>query len=234
VISGHRLAPRRPLVCLVTDRVRLLGTPVLDEAGMASIAALAGEAARAGVALIQVREPDLPARQLSDLVRACCDAVAGTDARVLVNDRLDVALAAGAHGVHLRSASFPASEVRRLAPPAFVVGRSVHDAAEARAVAAGGDLDYLIAGTVFPTPSKPGARLLGLDGLRAVVEAAGVPVLAIGGIASGDRAAAVAGTGAAGVAAIGLFAGAADFQGWRDRLAEVFRRFDTGAGASLD
>lgn len=228
------LPARRPLVCLVTDRRRLLGTPVLNGAGVASMAALVREAARAGVALVQVREPDLEARPLGDLVRACCDEVAGTETRVVVNDRLDVALAVGAHGVHLRSASFPASEVRRLAGPPFLVGRSVHGAEEARAVAAGGGLDYLIAGPVFPTPSKPGGPLLGLEGLRAVVEAVDLPVLAIGGIGAPDRAAAVATTGAAGVAAIGLFAGAADFQGWRDRLAEVFRRFDTGAGASLD
>lgn len=232
--AGRPLAGRRPVVCLVTDRVRLLGTPVLDAGGMASMAVLVGEAARAGVALVQVREPDLDARQLGDLVRACCDAVAGTETSVLVNDRLDVALAMGAHGVHLRAASFPASEVRRLAPPPFIVGRSVHDAEEARRAAAGGGLDYLIAGTVFPTPSKPGARLLGLEGLRAVVKAVDLPVLAIGGIAADDRTTAIARTGAAGVAAIGLFAGAADLQEWRDRLAEVFRRFDIGAEASLD
>lgn len=232
--AHHPLAGRRPVVCLVTDRTRLLGTPVLDAAGVASMAALAGEAARAGVALVQVREPDLEARPLGELVRACCEAVAGTDTKVLVNDRLDVALALGAHGVHLRSASFPASEVRRLAAPPFIVGRSVHDAEEARRVAAGGGLDYLIAGTVFPTASKPGVRLLGLEGLRAVVEAVDLPVLAIGGIAADDRATAVARTGVAGVAAIGLFAGAADSQQWRDRLAEVFRRFDIGAEASLD
>lgn len=232
--ASGSLAARRPLVCLVTDRVRLLGTPVLDASGVASMAALVQEAARAGVALVQVREPDLGARALCDLVRACCDAVAGTEARVVVNDRLDVALAVGAHGVHLRSASFPASEVRRLAGPPFLVGRSVHGAEEARAVAAAGDLDYLIAGTVFPTPSKPGAPLLGLDGLEGVVEAVDVPVLAIGGIGGAERAAAVARTGAAGVAAIGLFAVCADSQGWRDRLADVFRQFDTGPEASLD
>jgi len=234
VTAGHPFAGRRPVVCFVTDRIRLLGTRGLDAEGMASMAALAGEAARAGVALVQVREPDLDAKPLCDLVRACCEAVAGTDTRVLVNDRLDVALAVGAHGVHLRSTSFPASEVRRLAPPPFIVGRSVHDAEEARRVAAGGGLDYLIAGPVFPTPSKPGAPLLGLAGLRAVVEAVDLPVLAIGGIAADDRTTAVARTGAAGVAAIGLFAGAADFQEWRGRLAEVFRRFDIGAEASLD
>lgn len=228
------LAARRPLVCLVTDRVRLLGTAVLDRSGVASMAALVRDVARAGVTLVQVREPDLGARQLCDLVRACCDAVAGTGTWVVVNDRLDVALAVGAHGVHLRSASFPASEVRRLAGPPFLVGRSVHDAEEARAVTAGGGLDYLIAGTVFPTPSKTGTTLLGLDGLSAVVEAVDLPVLAIGGIGGADRVAAVARTGAAGVAAIGWFAAAADSQEWRDRLAEVFRWFDTGAGASLD
>jgi len=122
----------------------------------------------------------------------------------MVNDRLDVALACGADGVHLRGDSIPAVRARSIAPPGFLIGRSVRDAGEA--VAAAPHVNYLIAGTVFPTPSKPGlAGWLGVDGLAGICRAVGAPVLAIGGV-SLDRLPEVAGSGAAGVAAIGLFA----------------------------
>src|SRR5262245_51608775 len=82
-------------------------------------------AASAGVHLVQVRERDLDARPLTRLVARLVEAVRGTRARVLVNDRIDVALAAGAHGVHLRGDSVPAPRARQLAPPPFIIGRSV-------------------------------------------------------------------------------------------------------------
>ena len=177
-------------ICLVTDRRHT--DPVVQ----------AGAAAAAGVDLIQVRERDLEAGELAALVRAVLAAVAGTAARVVVNDRLDVALACGAHGVHLRAESFTIADARRLAPPGFLVGRSVHSSAEA---AASADADYLVAGTVFPTGSKPQqVDHLGTDGLRRIVEATRAPVLAIGGVTA-ENAGEIARTGAAGAAAIGLF-----------------------------
>ena len=100
----------------------------------------------------------------------------------------------------------PATRVRAIAPPDFLIGASVRDAAEA--AAAGAACDYLVAGTVFPTPSKAGmTTFLGLDGLTAIARAAAVPVLAIGGMTV-ERAGEVATAGAAGLAAIGLFADA--------------------------
>lgn len=156
----------------------------------------------AGVELIQIRERDLEARQLADLVHDVLAVARGRSTRVMVNDRLDVAWTCGAEGVHLRADSVPTAEARRMAPRPFVIGRSVHSVEEARSA---GDVDYLIAGTVFATPSKgEGHALLGTDGLRAIVAAARVPVLAIGGIAS-DRIEEIARTGAAGIAGIGLF-----------------------------
>src|SRR5207247_1866179 len=120
-------------------------------------------AVHAGVDLIQVRERDLEAAALAALVRDVLAAARGTPTRVVVNDRLDVALACGADGVHLRHDSVRAETVRTIAPAGFLVGRSVHDLAEAEGA---GPVDYLIAGTVFPTPSKPAATpILGLDGL---------------------------------------------------------------------
>lgn len=179
------------MLCVVTDR---RGADVLDQAR---------RAAAAGIDLFQIRERDLEARALASLVSAVLDAVRRSRMRVVVNDRVDVALACGADGVHLRADSIGVADVRRLAPRPFIVGRSVHSPDEA---AASAGADYLIAGTVFPTTSKPDATSwLGVAGLRSVVQASPSPVLAIGGI-SRERFADVAAAGAAGVAAIALFA----------------------------
>jgi len=203
-------------ICLVTDRRRR--PPI----------AQAAEAVDAGVDLIQVRERDLDTSALASLVLRVVEAARGSPTRVVVNDRVDVALACGAHGVHLRADSIPASRVRTIVPPGFVIGRSVHGRDEALAVAR--DADYLIAGTVFPTTSKPGRiDLLGPHGLGSIASAVRLPVLAIGGITV-ERAAVVAAAGAAGVAAVGLFAEV-------DRpIKEVIRalraRFNIGGGAT--
>lgn len=179
------------MLCLITDRRR---ADVLEQAR---------RAVDAGVDLIQIRERDMDARALAALVASVTAVAAGSTTRVVVNDRLDVALACGADGVHLRGDSIGVADARRLAPSGFLVGRSVRTAAEARASAGA---DYVVAGTVFPTSSKPEPNpLIGVDGLRAVVESSRVPVLAIGGITV-SRFAAVAAAGAAGAAAIGLFA----------------------------
>ena len=168
--------------------------------------AQAAEAARCGIDLLQVRELDLEAQPLITLVARIVDAVGATPTRVVVNDRFDVALAAGAHGVHLRADSYPAARVRAMAPPGFLIGRSVHSADEAAAVAAEGAADYLVFGTVFQSASKPpGHPTAGLEGLARVVDAAdGLPVLAIGGVTIGSMPL-LAAAGASGVAAIGLF-----------------------------
>jgi len=161
-------------------------------------------AARDGVHLVQIRERDLDGGPLTRLVSACVAAVGGTRTRILVNDRLDVALAAGAHGVHLRADSFGASRVRDVAPARFLVGRSVHSGEAAIAAAREGGLDYLIFGTVFETASKPGRAAAGLAGLAAVSRATTLPVLAIGGVTP-ERIADVMASGASGVAAISMF-----------------------------
>jgi thiamine-phosphate pyrophosphorylase len=162
------------------------------------------EAVRAGVDMIQVRERDLDGGRLASLVTELVRLTRGTATRVVVNDRLDVALACRADGVHLRGDSIPPGRARSIAPAGFLIGRSVHHEAEAKAVAP--DVDYLIAGTVFPTSSKPGlTECLGVEGLARICRSVSVPVLAIGGMTP-DRLADVATAGAAGVAAIGLFA----------------------------
>lgn len=189
----------RPVICLVSDRRRFACEPE-DE-----LVQLVRAAAAAGVHLVQVREHDLATRDLLNLVGRCVEAARGTSTRVLVNDRVDVALAAGAHGVHLPANGAPPWRVRRLVAPGFIIGCSVHDAGEAARVAADGGVDYVIFGTVFPTSSKPGVAAVGVSSLRATVDAAPVPVLAIGGVTL-DRLSGIAAAGAAGFAAIGLFA----------------------------
>lgn len=192
------------IVHLVTDRQRLTGA-----AGRRGLAAVrvcllrqAHHAIEAGVDYIQVRERDLDAGDLADLVGELVACAHGTRTRVVVNDRVDVALAAGADGVHLRGDSMPVAAVRHLAPAPFIVGRSVHTLSEATAAA---DADYLVAGAVWPTPSKPASHTaLGIEGFTSIARAARVPVLAIGGVTV-DRAREVAAAGGAGVAAIGLF-----------------------------
>jgi thiamine-phosphate diphosphorylase len=190
----------QPIVCMITDRRRLAGG---DDALVDRVAA----AAAAGVELVQVRERDMEARELSRLVTRCVDAVRGTRARILVNDRLDVALTAGAHGVHLRSDSMPASRARSLAPIGFLIGRSVHSLAEAVAASEGGGLDYLLFGTVFATASKPGQVPAGVNALAEISAAVHLPVLGVGGV-SRQTAAQLEGTRCAGFAAIGWFADA--------------------------
>jgi thiamine-phosphate diphosphorylase len=158
--------------------------------------------------VLQIRERDLEAAALAALTSEVVGLARGTQTRIVVNDRLDVAMAAGASGIHLRADSMPAAEIRSVVPPRFLVGCSVHELEEARAMPP--SVDYLIAGTVWETASKPpGSSVLGVGGLAEIVRATRVPVLAIGGITL-DSLGAIATAGAAGIAAIGLFMAAPD------------------------
>jgi len=188
--------------CLVTDRLRLAGAGASFDHARRLLLAQLENAVQRGVDLIQVRERDLEGGQLAALVEAALTLARGTSSRIVVNDRLDVALACGADGVHLRADSIPTADARRIVRGGFLIGRSVHAPGEASAAEG---CDYLIAGTVFPSQSKPaGAAVLGIEGLRAIVRASRAPVLAIGGVTA-DRFDDVAAAGAAGVAGIGLF-----------------------------
>ena len=186
----------RPVVCMITDGSLRIGEPV--DLLLARIGAAAG----CGVQMVQIRERALDDRTLLQVVRQCVKAVRGTRTRVIVNDRVDIALAEGAHGVHLTSDSCPAQRVRTISPSGFLVGRSIHRPDDA--TAAGRSADYLMFGTVFETPSKPGRTPAGCAALAAAVRATPVPILAVGGVTE-HTAADVARAGAAGVAAIGLF-----------------------------
>jgi thiamine-phosphate pyrophosphorylase len=201
------------LLHLVTDRRRLSGSSTDADRARDCLLRQAKHAIEARIDVLQIRERDLEAAMLARLVSEIVALARGTHSRVVVNDRLDVALACGAAGVHLPADSIAPARARAIAPPGFVVGRSVHSVQEAVAVAR--DVDYLIAGTVWPSESKgEETPLLGLSGLSAVVRNAGVPVLAIGGLTVA-RVASVRAAGAAGVAAIGMFMGAPDERGCR-------------------
>lgn len=187
----------------MTDRWRLCPGSADPQFARRCLLDQARYAINARIDFLQIRERDLEPSDLAAIVSDIVAMARGTATRVLVNDRVDVALACGAAGVHLRGDSVPAAAVRSIVPAGFVIGRSVHTVAEA--VAAGASVDYLIAGTVWPTPAKPPGRpVLGIDGLAAIVRAVGVPALAIGGVTL-DRIGEVAACGGAGIAGIGLF-----------------------------
>ena len=188
-----------PCVYLVTDRRRLAPDAKTTAGEVLALERFLDDAVDAGVDVIQVRERDLPAGVTHALVSRLVARRGGAD--ILVNDRVDVALAAGATGVHLRADSMPTAAVRAIAPAGWTIGRSAHAVEEA-----GGALgtDYVLFGTVFPSESKPGAPISGLERLLDAAGASHAPVIAIGGITP-ERAALARAAGAAGVAAIGVF-----------------------------
>jgi thiamine-phosphate pyrophosphorylase len=182
-------------LCYITDRRALEPKPLLP---------WIQEAIRAGVDLVQIREKDLATRDLLELVKAAVDAGQGTATRLVVNDRLDVALAAGAAGVHLGTQSLPARVVRELTPRDFLVGVSCHSLEDALGAESAG-ADYVLLGPIFETPSKLAyGPPLGLAKLREVAARVKVPVLALGGITV-DRVRLCLEAGATGIAGISLF-----------------------------
>lgn len=200
--TSSRVHLPRPVIAMVTDRRRY--DEADDAARIERLIEDAERAARARVDLIQVRERGLDDRTLLDLVERLVRAVV-RPTRVIVNRRADIAAAAGANGLHLPADAPPASRVRELLAREAVVGRSVHSIEEALAAEQDGGCDYLTFGTVYPSASKPAGHVpAGLERLRAVCQAVQLPVLAIGGIQP-ERAGEVAGCGAAGIAAIGMF-----------------------------
>lgn len=162
-------------------------------------------AVAAKVPLFQIREKALHARVLFELVVRAAEIVRGSETRLLVNDRSDIARAGGADGVHLAAESLPADVVRRVYGPEFLIGVSTHSVDEARAARMGG-ADFVVFGPVFETESKRAfGAPQGLEKLREICsELRDFPVIAIGGITL-DNAKACLRVGAIGVAGISLF-----------------------------
>lgn len=180
----------------ITDRKQLGGVrPLLDAIARAARAEIAAD-------WIQIREKDLSVRDLLELVRAAIEAAPG--ARILVNERVDVALAAGAHGVHLPSNSPPPGRFRAIAPRPFLIGVSCHKVDEASRAEAEG-ADFAVFGPVFFTPSKAAyGAPLGVERLRETARAVRIPVMALGGVTAANANQCLA-VGASGVAGISLF-----------------------------
>jgi thiamine-phosphate pyrophosphorylase len=193
----------KPIVYYVTDRKAL---DAADPAG--NVLAKIRAAMAAGVDWVQIRERDMPARELLGLTKAAGGIGAG-GARVIVNDRLDVALAAGAAGVHLGGESVPAREVvpwcrEGNAPTGFLIGVSCHSLEEAREAEDSG-ASYVFFGPVFETPSKKKfGPPQGIARLGEACRAVRLPVIAIGGLNEGNVAECLR-AGAAGIAAIRMF-----------------------------
>ena len=196
---------RAPALYLITDRT-------LSDGPLAERVAAALSRVDPRRVVVQLREKDLPARALFELGRAVLAECRRRGARLLVNDRADVALALGADGVHLGAGSLPALEARRLLGPEALVGVSCHSAAEVRARVEGAD--FATWGPVFATASK--ARYgppVGLGGLDAAL-ALGAPLVGLGGIRAGN---------AGGLRARGLVGAAC--------IGAVFSAQDPGAAA---
>ena len=183
---------------LITDRSRLRGRP-LEE--------VAAQAVEGGAHAVQLREKDLSAAALYELAAPLYAALRGR-ALLLVNGRIDVALAIGADGVHFPEHGLPAKQARDMAKDVCIIGHSVHSPEAAVAAEAEG-ADYLQVGTVFETTSKPGRPAAGLSLLREVRDAVSIPVIAVGGI-DATNAAGVIAAGADGIAVIGAIMDADD------------------------
>jgi thiamine-phosphate pyrophosphorylase len=185
---------------LVTDRTRTRGRPLID---------VVEAALRGGADAVQLREKDLPVAELFDLACKLRERCRQYGARLLISDRVDVALAAEADGVHLPVNSFAPPDARRLLGPAALIGCSTHSLAEARAAADGG-ADFIVFGPVFDTPSKrPFGPPVGLSALAEVTREVCLPVLAIGGITA-ERIETVRRHGGRGVAVVSAISESAD------------------------
>jgi thiamine-phosphate pyrophosphorylase len=186
---------KRPLFYYITDRRQLAG---------ASLKKCVRRALDWGVDFIQIREKDLQDRALFELARDAVSMARGTQCKILVNGRADVALAAGAHGVHLPSFGLKIPSIRPWLPKSFYIGVSVHTMREIR-MACVQKADYLLLGHVFHTESKSDyGPCLGLDYLREACLKSSVPIFGLGGMRA-ESVVPVLKAGAAGVAGISLF-----------------------------
>jgi thiamine-phosphate pyrophosphorylase len=193
---------RRPdySVYLVTDRAL---------AGDRSLVSVIRAALDGGVGVVQIREKNLSSRAFYETALEIVRLARPMGRAAIVNDRLDIAMACGADGVHLGQTDLPCEEARRLGGPGLIVGVSVGTEAEAVAAERAG-ADYLGISPVFATPTKPDApEPAGLAGLQRIRRVVRLPLVAIGGIHAGNAADAIR-AGADGVAVVSAVMAASD------------------------
>ena len=202
-MSSRTRDPRDWGLYVVTDRTQTSGRS-LDE--------VVGAALDGGARAFQLREKDLEARELAALAERLLGLIRPAGGLLLINDRIDVAFAVGAEGVHLSQRGLPPAIARRLLGPARLLGVSCHSLAEAEEARDGG-ADFILLGPIFFTPSKASyGPPLGLGVLRDVRSHIRLPILAIGGISHANRAEVLT-AGADGVAVISAIMAAPDIPG---------------------
>ncbi|MEE8582443.1 MAG: thiamine phosphate synthase, partial [Dehalococcoidales bacterium] len=181
---------------------------IVDTASLGSLshAEAARQAIAGGASVIQLRDDESPKKKLLTIARTLREICREKDTLFIVNNSLDIALAAAADGLHLGQDDLPAKTARHLLPMNKLLGVSVADATQAKKAQADG-ADYIAAGAIYATGSKEGVTVIGLKQLTAIKKAVSIPVVAIGGIDSGNAAAVVA-AGAAAVAVISAVLGA--------------------------
>lgn len=192
----------------------------LDTTAAAAIVPLAKAAAAGGATLLQLRDKRGPARRMVDLARAL---IATVDLPLIVNDRVDVAVAAGAAGAHVGQEDLPAAAARAILGPDRILGLSVTAPGELDTVDPA-LVDHVGLGPIFPTATKPdAAAALGVAGFAAIRRRLALPVVAIGGLGPDNAAEAIA-AGADGIAVVSAVATAADPAAATARLAALVAR----------
>jgi len=191
----------RPITMFVTGGAILLKAGETPDNVARKIGSLAVAWAKAGVSVVQIREPWMTDRNLLELVRLVVSRVSAFDTKIVVNDRADIAVAADAHGIHLKDEPLDVVRIREYGSKDWLISRSVHDVETAKEICGGGHVDYLVAGTVKTSATKADKRFIGFGGLQEIASAVSTPVLAIGGLEFSDSADVqrAAGTGLAGI-----------------------------------
>ena len=178
------------------------------------------EAVSGGVTMVQLRERDMPGGELLDLARRLKQITRGK-ALLMINDRVDVAVAAEADGVQLPDAGLPTRAARAQIGKYAVLGRSVHDSAAAEKATREG-AEFVIAGTVYKSPSKPESKAAGVGLLKDIIKDSNLPVVAIGGVTA-QKVPEVINAGAAGIAVISAIAGAGDPKAAAQELSDALK-----------
>jgi thiamine-phosphate pyrophosphorylase len=190
------------LLYLCTDRVLSMGRPILQAVE---------DALEGGVTMVQLREKDASAREFYEIALKVRALTKSRRIPLVINDRLDIALATGADGLHIGQSDLPLPDARRLAGKALFIGVSVSSPEEAARAEAEG-ADYLGAGAVYPTGSKADAGdAIGLERFRLICSAVKIPVVGIGGV-NAENAEALMRAGAAGISVISALLSQSDIR----------------------